>query len=69
MAQKTITVCDGCGKEIKSNGDHYELHFKSKRFTDAAGSRDWNDVNLEFCESCTNNLKASLRKIAERGTE
>ena len=64
MAKVTVTKCDGCKKVIDRNSDHYE--FNSKRFTDGAGSRDYNTVTLDLCEQCVSSLVATIDKIAER---
>jgi hypothetical protein len=67
MGIKTICVCDGCGKELKSTSEKFSnFTVKTNNFTDAAGSRDYNIANLVFCETCaTQRLLPSLEKLAE----
>ena len=66
MAVKNILVCDGCGKEIKSNAEHYHIDFASSRFCDAAGDMDYNAVRVDLCEKCCKNSVISLKNISEK---
>lgn len=63
--QKTIIVCDNCGKELASPG-RYHIDFASSRFCDAAGDMDYNAIRVDLCENCARNAVQSLKKIAER---
>jgi len=65
MAQKTITVCDGCGKEINNASERYHLSFSSDRFWNAV-EMDYLQENLEFCKVCAINIKNTLHKILEK---
>jgi len=64
--RKTILCCDGCGTEIITSRNHYEINFDSGRFTDAAGSRDSDQIHLDLCESCTTKLTKTAELIWER---
>ena len=64
MSKKTITVCDGCGKELDKISKTYHLPMKTDRFWDSV-EMDYCEVNLEFCETCAKNIKNTLNRIAE----
>lgn len=66
MATKTIVVCDGCGKELKSKQEKYKLCLKTDRFWDGV-EYDYLLVNLEFCQRCALDIKTTLIKIANKG--
>jgi len=66
VSQKTIRVCDGCGKELSRTQDIYHLNLRTDRFFDSV-EMDWFEKNLDFCEKCANSIKQTLEKIAERG--
>lgn len=63
MAIKKIIVCDCCGKELKNSNN---FTFNSAYFTDGAGSRDYNQVEIQLCEACLKDIRNSLKTIAER---
>jgi len=66
VSQKTIRVCDGCGKELSRTQDIYHLNLRTNRFYDSV-EMDWFEKNFDFCERCANSIKQTLEKIAERG--
>lgn len=71
--KKTITVCDGCGREIKKTQDRYhmtKLVLETDTYCDAAGDTDYDSIGLEFCSSCTRfKLLPALMKIAGMDNE
>ena len=71
---KTITLCDGCGKDLTGNFQHtYRLDLKTKTWSEYHNEKHQNVVNLEFCETCAREIKATLEKLekelAEGGDE
>jgi hypothetical protein len=66
MAIKTITVCDGCERELKERKEMYYLDFNTDAFLDGAGDTDYNSINLVFCEKCAKNIKTSLEIIVNK---
>lgn len=66
VSQKTIRVCDGCGKELTRTQDIFHLNLRTDRFYNGVDS-DYFEKELDFCERCANSIKQTLEKIAERG--
>ncbi|MDO4787421.1 MAG: hypothetical protein Q4A13_10815 [Fretibacterium sp.] len=63
---KTITLCDGCGKDLTGNFQHtYRLNLETESWSEYHNEKHQNVVKLEFCESCAREIKASLKKIEE----
>ncbi len=69
MSTKIIHVCDGCGEKLGRASETYTLTLESGRFMDAAGSRDQNIKNLEFCRKCSDRIVTALEKIAGKESE
>lgn len=66
---KTITLCDGCGKDLTGNFQNtYRLDLKTDTWSEYHNERYQNVVKLEFCESCAREIKikATLEKLEER---
>ena len=68
MSEKTITVCDGCGKEIESVSKCYHLVLATDRFWNGVESVH-NVEKLDFCERCARQIKDTLQQIAKRLSE
>jgi hypothetical protein len=71
MGYIQLRVCDCCKEEITPE-DTYKITkviMETDRFTDAAGSRDYNQINLELCTNCAERLVQSLEKIIEKDTD
>ena len=63
---KTITLCDGCGKDLTGNFQNtYRLDLKTDTWSEYHNERYQNVVKLEFCETCAREIKSSLKKIEE----
>lgn len=60
-----IHVCDGCGKELLKPSKRYHLRLETDEFWLGA---DYTCLakELDFCESCAQNIKSTLEKIANR---
>lgn len=78
MAKQTVIVCDSCGQIIRRNADIYQLDrveiggrviLKSERYTDAAGSSDYNLVRLDFCPRCAQRLLDALERVTGKHGE
>ena len=61
MSRKEITVCDGCGREIKQKSQCYHLDLKTDRFWNVV-EMDYNLIRLDFCEACAHRIKQVLEK-------
>ena len=66
MGKRTIKVCDGCDKEIKSSQDCFHLLFESERYTDAAGQSDNDYIKLDFCSACAHDIKETLNNLEDK---
>ena len=63
MTTKNITICDGCGEELKKDKDKYYICLNSGGFLSGAGDRTCNTINLDFCENCAKHIKCTLDNI------
>lgn len=68
MSEKTINICDGCGKELNRTQDIYKLGLQTDRFWNSV-EMDYFYKNLDFCESCANRIMRSLEKITKSKEE
>lgn len=67
---KTITLCDGCGKDLTERyRDIYRLDLKTTTWSEYHNETYQNVVNLEFCEACARDIKATLKKLEEELAE
>jgi len=57
-------ICDGCGEILKRTSDRYKLSLRTDRFWNSV-EMDYFEKNLDFCERCAENIKESLKKIAQ----
>lgn len=66
MSEKTIRICDGCGKTLKRMRECFHLVLRTDVFDGGMdiGNYDW--YKLDFCEFCALDIKKSLQKIALR---
>lgn len=60
---KTITCCDGCGKELKCNSEKYYLDLRTDKYW--VVEKEFQEKNLVFCEYCASDIKDSLKRIAD----
>ncbi len=66
-----LRVCNCCREEITQE-DAYKITkviMETGNFTDAAGDRDYNQIDLEFCTTCAEKLINSLNKIVDQDKE
>lgn len=68
MSTKTITVCDGCGRELPKTCDRYHMDLKTDRFWNGV-EKDDITYSREFCERCALDIKATLERIAQQNGE
>lgn len=67
---KTITECDGCGKDLTGNFQNtYRLDLKTASWSEYHNERYQNVVKLEFCEACARDIKATLEKLEKELAE
>jgi hypothetical protein len=68
MSTKTITVCDGCGKELRYTKERYTIDLKTSRYRECAEDDLFYDViELEFCDTCAEfRLLPTLEKLAKK---
>jgi len=64
MSVKEMHICDGCGEILKRTSDRYKLSLRTDRFWNSV-EMDYFEKNLDFCERCAENIKESLKKIAQ----
>lgn len=65
MGEKTIRICDGCGKHLEKTSQIYRLKLTTDRFWDGVEST-WLEKNLDFCWRCAEEVKNALIRIANR---
>ena len=52
MAIRTITECDGCGRELSAEEKYYNISLSVDIRADAAGPRAYGGVKIVLCEQC-----------------
>ena len=65
MATKTITVCDGCGTELKRTSEKYFIDMKTDKFWNGV-ENDCRIEHLVFCEDCAVSLKKTMENLCGR---
>jgi hypothetical protein len=67
--KRQITVCDCCEKPITNVCDGYSIDrviLQTGNFTDAAGSRDYNQIISELCPGCARRVADSLETLIRK---